>query len=101
MKFQFLFDLYLNPQSLTIKPALKSLTIPQEIVKTLPQIFVGTPPCMMHTHGVVCSDRSILERKIGLRSIIFMKIFIDCSLFLPLIKPLVLHIDEKLSELVF
>jgi hypothetical protein len=66
LEAEFLLDLHLHPQALTVKALLVAHLTPAHGPEAVPQVLVGAPPAVVDTHGVVGGDGAINEAPVGL-----------------------------------
>ena len=65
LKTHVAFDIDLNPESLTVKPVLVSRLMALHGFKSLKEIFVRPPPCVVNAHWVIGGDWTIDETPAG------------------------------------
>src|SRR5215469_3343537 len=66
---EFLLDLDLHPQALTVEAVLVALPVPEHRVIPAEQILVRPAPRVVHAHRVVCGDRTV-EKRPALRGLV-------------------------------
>src|SRR5574338_478312 len=64
VELEVLLYLHLDPQPVAVEPVLVALVEALQRLVTLVNVLVGTPPAVMHAHGIVRRDRPIYERPV-------------------------------------
>ena len=57
----FLFDFDFDPETLTVVSVLEALAVALHVSEAQEEVFVGSSPCVVDAHGVVCGDGAIDE----------------------------------------